>query len=162
MTQTAELPPHVAALLQPQAYDHPAPEPQLRETHISWVILAGDFVYKLKKPVNLGFADFSTLEQREHDCHEEVRLNRRLAPDVYLGVVHVVTRDGRYFAFGDGPPVEPAVHMLRLPEDGMLPGLLARDQVDTRLMQRIARRVARFHASAPTGRGSCGRCSWRC
>ena len=153
MTQTAELPPHVAALLQPEAYDHPASEPQLRETHISWVILAGNFVYKLKKPVNLGFADFSTLEQREHDCREEVRLNRRLAPDVYLGLVHVVTRGGRYFAFGDGQPVEPAVRMRRLPEDGMLPGLLARDQVDTRLMRRIARRLARFHASAPTGRG---------
>ena len=101
-------------MLRPAAYDHAAPDPRLLDAHISWVLIAGEVVYKLKKPVNLGFADFSTRELRRN-CREEVRLNRRLAPDTYLGVVHVVARDGSYFVFGDGEPIEPAVHMRRLP-----------------------------------------------
>ena len=76
--------PLIAGLLHPAAFPHPAPTPRLIETHISWVILAGDYAYKLKKPVELGFLDFSTLDRREHCCREEVRLNSRLAPDTYL------------------------------------------------------------------------------
>src|SRR5579859_2999352 len=118
---------HMPDLLRQAAFPHPAPDPRLIETHISWVILAGAFVYKLRKPVDFGFLDFSTLEQRRADCEAEVRLNRRLCPDLYLGVVDVVERDGLLSIIGPGSPVEPAVVMRRLPEAGMLPALLARE-----------------------------------
>ena len=131
------LTPRVSELLLPAAFPHPAPEPRLIETHISWVILAGEFVYKLRKPVNFGFLDFSTPELRRADCEAEVRLNRRLCPDLYLGVVDVVERDGRLSITGPGIPVEPAVLMRRLPEAGMLPALLERGMVDNRLMERL-------------------------
>ena len=147
------LPPLVRALLRPEAYAHRADDLCLRETHASWVILAGAYAYKIKKPVDLGFLNFSTIERRAADCVDEVRLNRRLCPDVYLGVVEVVMRDGTYFLGGPGRSVEPAVWMRRLPESGMLPHLLARGQVDTGLVQRIAGHLADFHATAATGPG---------
>jgi aminoglycoside phosphotransferase family enzyme/predicted kinase len=147
------LPEIVRALLRPEAYPHPADGLTLHETHISWVILAGPYAYKLKKPVNFGFLDFSTLDRRAADCVDEVRLNRRLAPDVYLGVVQVVERDGTFFVSGPGRPVEPAVWMRRLPAEGMLPRLLARGEADAGLVRRIARKLARFHARAATGPG---------
>ena len=74
----------ITALLNPALYDHPVLNIQLIETHISWVILTGPYAYKIKKPVNLGFLDFSTLEKRKYYCEEELRLNRRLAPEIYL------------------------------------------------------------------------------
>jgi aminoglycoside phosphotransferase family enzyme len=143
----------VAALLRPEAYRHPADDIELHETHISWVVLAGPFAYKIKKPVELGFLDFTTRERRMADCQDEVRLNRRLCPDVYLGVVEIVERDGALFLGGPGRPVEPAVWMRRLPERGMLSTLLARQAVGPQLVRRIARRLARFHAMAATGAG---------
>jgi aminoglycoside phosphotransferase family enzyme/predicted kinase len=149
----AALPAYVKALLLPDAYDHPADDLRLYDTHISWVVLAGGYAYKVKKPVDFGFLDFSTVERRAAVCAEEVRLNQRLAPDVYLGVVWIVRRDGGYHVGGAGTPVEPAVQMRRLPEAGMLPNLLASGEVDARLVRRIARRVARFHAEAATGAG---------
>ena len=78
----------IRALLRPEAYPHPAGEPALIETHISWVILAGDYAYKIKKPVSMEFLDFSTPEARRHYCNEELRLNRRLAPELYLESDH--------------------------------------------------------------------------
>ena len=147
------LPPLVADLLRPEAFGHAADDLRLVETHISWVILVGPYAYKLKKPVDFGFLDFTTLERRRADCEAEVALNRRLCPDLYLGVVDVVQRDGRYCIGPPGEPVEPAVWMRRLPESGMLPALLARGSANERLMGRLARHLARFHASALTGPG---------
>ncbi len=115
-SQAGSLSARIAELLRPAAFPHPAPDPRVIETHISWVILAGDFAYKLRKPVDFGFLDFSTLEQRQADCEAEVRLNRRLCPDLYLSVVDVVERDGQLSIAGLGIPVEPAVLMRRLPE----------------------------------------------
>jgi aminoglycoside phosphotransferase family enzyme len=125
----------------------------LHETHVSWAILSGSFAYKIKKPVDFGFLDFTSRERREADCTDEVHLNRRRCPDVYLGIVHVVERDGKYHLGGSGRPVEPAVWMRRLPETGMLPALLARDAVSRSLVRRIARQLAEFHATAATGAG---------
>lgn len=121
------------------------------QTHISVVFLAREFVYKLKKPVNLGFLDFGTLGRRKHFCDEEVRLNRRLAPAVYLGVV-AVTRgpDGLRFE-GEGEAVEWAVKMVRLPESASLLAKLQRGTVDAALVARLAGRVAEFHARAEGG-----------
>src|SRR5579875_1707683 len=88
-----ELPRMIAALMDPVAYPDPVREVEVRQTHISAVFLAGAYVYKVKKPVTFGFLDFGTVAKRRHYCEEEVRLNRRLAPEVYLGVVPV-TRSG--------------------------------------------------------------------
>jgi aminoglycoside phosphotransferase family enzyme/predicted kinase len=143
----------VVDLLRPEAYPHLVADLRLIETHISWVILAGPFVYKLRKPVDFGFLDFSTIEQRRRDCEAEVRLNRRLCPDLYLGVVDVLEHDGRLSIAGPGIAIEPAVRMRRLPEAGMLPALLERGGADERLMARLATQLADFHARAPTGSG---------
>lgn len=140
----------VRALLDPGAY--PAPERPatvtMAETHISWLLFAGDFVYKVKKPVDYGFLDFTTLELRRRFCHDEVRLNRRLSPDVYLGVVEIRERDGRCAIEGPGRTVEYAVRMRRLPPDRWLSQLLDRGEADAELMRRIAERIAAFHREA--------------
>src|SRR5512144_1451314 len=110
-------PPVVAAMLEAGFYPHRPPRVELVQTHISYVFLAGDQVFKLKKPVRFAFLDFTTLERRRHFCREEVRLNRRLAPDVYLGV-RALRRDGdsyRWTDEGDARAVEYLVHMRRLP-----------------------------------------------
>jgi len=144
----------IADLLRTDAFPHPARDVRLIETHISWVFLAGEFAYKLRKPVNFGFLDFSTLERRRADCEAELVLNARLCPDLYLGLVDVVEQQDGHLSFGGpGTPVEPAVLMRRLPESGMLPNLLERGEGDERLMQRVAQRLADFHAVAATGPG---------
>ncbi|MBM2809827.1 MAG: hypothetical protein HW416_586 [Chloroflexi bacterium] len=141
-------------LMRPEAYPHPASEIGLRETHGALVFLAGEYAYKLKKAVNLGFFDFSTPELRAEDAEREVQLNRRLAPTTYLGVVDVVRGpEGRHSIGGPGASVERAVWMRRLPEDGMLTSLLQRGLVTSSLVRRIARQVARFHSAARTGPG---------
>ncbi|MDQ6604015.1 MAG: phosphotransferase, partial [Chloroflexota bacterium] len=151
--QMRDFPPLIRALLRPEAYPHPADNLRVHETHISWVILAGPYAYKLKKPVNFGFLDFSTFARRAADCAVEITLNRRLCPNVYGGVVQIMERDGAYWVGGPGRVVEPAVRMRRLPESGMLPALLERGAVDAPFVRRIARRLARFHAAAATGPG---------
>jgi aminoglycoside phosphotransferase family enzyme/predicted kinase len=144
----------ISDLLRPEAFPHPAHDVRLIETHISWVILAGDFAYKLRKSVNFGFLDFSTLELRRADCEAEVVLNGRLCPDLYLGIEDVVQRDdGHLHMGGPGTPIEPAVKMRRLPESGMLPNLVNRGEGDERLMRRVAQQLAEFHAAAATGAG---------
>src|SRR4051794_38858838 len=105
----------IAGLSDPRAYPHLVDSVEVRQTHISAVFLAGAFAYKVKKPVGLAFLDYPTLDRRRHFCREEVRLNRRLAPEVYLGVVPVVDRDGSLAVGGEGRVVEWAVAMTRLP-----------------------------------------------
>ena len=144
------LPPLIAALLDPAGYPHAPHAVELRQTHISYVLLAGERVYKIKKPVALGFLDYSTPARRAYYCRREVALNRRLAPEVYLGVVPIVERQGRV-AIGDrGRVLDHAVEMVRLPDDGMLPALLGRHAATPALMEQIAARLATFHAAAPS------------
>jgi uncharacterized protein len=147
------LPVFVRALCRPAAYPHPVERVELRETHISWVFLAGSYAYKAKKPVDFGFLDFSSLERRAADARAELALNRRLCRDVYRGLSHIVERDAAFFVDGTGRRVEPLVRMRRLPEAGMLPNLLAHQAVTPALVRRIATRLARFHARAATGPG---------
>ncbi|MBX3026787.1 AAA family ATPase [bacterium] len=146
------LPPVVRAMLEPGFYPAPPASVELRQTHISYVLLAGDQVYKLKKPVRFAFLDFSTLARRRHFCAEEVRLNRRLADDVYRGVLAIVPRDGGFaLAPADAADaVEYAVHMRRLPEARVLASLLDAGGADAALIDRIAARLAAFHAAAET------------
>ena len=123
---------------------------RLHETHISWLFFTGQFVYKVKKPVNFDFLDFSTLQKRHFYCNEEKRLNTRLAPGVYLGTVGVIHR-GDQFIFGrSGNPVEYAVKMRQLPQNRWLSTLLRNGEVEPDLIRRIARRLAEFHAKAET------------
>jgi uncharacterized protein len=144
-----ELPDLLARLADPVAYPTPPERVEVRQTHISAVFLAGDVAYKLKKPVNLGFLDFSTLERRRHFCEEEVRLNRRLAPHVYLGVVPVVRDGDRLRVEGGGEAVEWAVKMVRLPAGASLLDRVRRGEaVD---VGRLARFLANFHRTAAAG-----------
>src|SRR5262249_55992483 len=102
--QREELPPLIRALLDPAAYPEPPPSVELRQTHISYLLLAGDRAYKIKKPLDLGFLNFSTPARRAYYCRREVALNRRLAPDVYRGVVPIVERRGGERPGGGGRP----------------------------------------------------------
>jgi hypothetical protein len=140
----------IEALSRAAAYPEPPGEVQVRQTHISVVFLAGRHAYKIKKPVDLGFLDFRTLEARRHFCVEEVRLNRRLAPTIYQGVVPV-TRSGDSLRFGgDGEALEWAVQMERLPEGATLLNHLRRGDLDAARVERLAQRIAAFHAAAET------------
>lgn len=140
----------IEALSSPAAYPEPPGEVQVRQTHISVVFLAGRHAYKIKKPVALGFLDFRTLEARRHFCTEEVRLNRRLAPAVYRGVVPV-TRSGGGLRFGgEGEAIEWAVQMERLPEEATLLNRLRRGELDASQIERLAQRIAAFHRAAET------------
>ncbi|MDX1646389.1 MAG: AAA family ATPase [Longimicrobiales bacterium] len=151
MTPPPELARLIEALRRPEAYPHPVGSVEVRQTHISVVFLAGAFAYKVKKPVNPGFLDFTTLERRLHFCREEVRLNRRLAPDVYLGVMPVVEAEDGLVLEGEGEPVEHAVKMRRLPDDAVLSARLERGQLSAPVLRTLGRRIADFHAGADAG-----------
>lgn len=141
----------IEGLSSPDAYPHASAPVDVVQTHISAVFLAGDRAYKIKKPLDLGFLDFTTLERRRHFCHEEVRLNRRLAPDVYLGVVPITASGEGLRVDGDGDAVEYAVEMRRLPDERTLEALLDRGDLDEGLLEKVAARVAEFHAAAAAG-----------
>ena len=145
----AVLPDFVQGLLEPAAYPHLPDAVSLIQTHVSFVWLAGEFVYKAKKPVNFGFIDQVAPEARERHCHLEVALNRRLAPDVYLDVVPIVrTPDGRFAVEADGEVVEWAVKMRRLPDDRTLDRLIEAQQVPWDIGHRVAAKLVAFHAAA--------------
>lgn len=143
-----DLPRLIDALSRPEAYPEPVAAVEVRHTHISVVFLAGTHAYKVRKPVALGFLDFSTLAKRRKDCDEEVRLNRRLAPSVYQGVVPITEDGGGVRLGGTGEVVEWAVQMERLPEEATLERWLQRGDVPDGLVATLARRVAGFHARA--------------
>lgn len=140
----------VEALLRPEAYPESVTTVELVETHISYLFLTGKHVYKVKKPVNYGFLDFSTLEKRRYYCQEEVELNRRLSPEVYLGVSEIRQHQGRYTVDGPGITVEYAVRMRQLPREGAMNVLLQQGQVSEEDIRRLASKIAGFHARAAT------------
>ena len=140
----------VEALMKPEAYEE-AEQIELKQTHISWVFLTGKFVYKVKKAVDFGFLDFSTLEKRRFFCEKEVELNRRLCGDMYLEVVPVNRSDVIKIG-GEGETVEYAVKMKRIPEDKIMTRLLEEDKVDKKLVDRMAKIIADFHSKAETNR----------
>ncbi|MCF8106859.1 MAG: AAA family ATPase [Desulfohalobiaceae bacterium] len=139
------------SMQQPEFYPHPAQEINLIETHISYVFLAGDFVYKVKKGVNLGFLDFSDLRKRHYYCREELRLNKRLAPGIYLEVIPIVLDEKETISLGADPGsqiIDYALKMVRLPEEGMLPRLLDEGTADSALFTALAGKLAHFHETA--------------
>jgi hypothetical protein len=121
------------------------------QTHISYVLLAGDFVYKIKKPVDFGFLNFTTLEKRRHFCEEELVLNRRLCPSLYLGLVAITERDGAFSLDGPGTPVEYAVKMARMPEERMMAKVIAQGGLTREILDRIIAILVPFYAKAETG-----------
>jgi aminoglycoside phosphotransferase family enzyme/predicted kinase len=141
-----------ADLLRPEAYPAlRASRVELAETHVSQVMLLERDVYKVKRPVDLGFLDFTTLQRREAACRAEVALNARLAPDVYLGVVPVRrAADGHAGLLAEGPIVDWAVHMRRLPDERRADVMLAREELGGAEIDAIAARLARFHTAAAT------------
>jgi len=142
------IPGMIRGLLDPAAFPHAVRDLQIIETHISWVILTGDFVYKIKKPVSLGFLDFSTLERRKFFCEEEVRLNRRTAPELYLDVVPIgEAPDG--LRIGTEPAIEYAVRMRQFPSDARLDQHLEAGQLAPEDMRDLAGMLARFHQALP-------------
>ena len=141
-------PPWLQDLLKPESYPNRPDSIKLLQTHLSWVFLAGDLVFKIKKPVDFGFLDFTTLEKRKFFCQEEIRLNKRLCPEIYLDVVPI-TKDGQAFHVnGDGQPVEWAVKMKRMPDDGLMSALINRDEVTKRDIEEICHILAPFYEKA--------------
>lgn len=135
----------ISSLLSAEIYPHPVNQLRLIETHISWVILTGPYAYKIKKPVNLGFLDFSSLEQRKLYCEEELRLNKRTAPSIYLGVVPITGSTTQPQLDGKGEAIEYAVKMRQFPQDAQLDHLLEQGGLKAAHMDAFARLVADFH-----------------
>ncbi|MDE2089605.1 MAG: AAA family ATPase [Gammaproteobacteria bacterium] len=140
----------IAALHNPALYDHPVTAFEVIETHISYVLLTGPYAYKIKKPLDLGFLDFSSLEKRRFFCHEELRLNRRLAPQLYVDVVAVTGSAAAPALNGPGPAIEYAVKMVQFPQDALLDRHLGRSALTVGYIDLIARTVAEFHGRIAT------------
>jgi aminoglycoside phosphotransferase family enzyme len=138
------------ALLDPKIYPDLPEEVELIETHISLVFLTRAYVYKVKKPVDFGFLDFTSLEKRKYFCEQEVTLNRRLSPEIYLGVVEITFDRDRISFSGKGKVEEYAVQMRRIPEELLLDKLLEKGQVNREMMGALSERLALFYASAET------------
>ncbi|MEK6749416.1 MAG: AAA family ATPase [Pseudomonadota bacterium] len=137
----------LAGLCAAAAYDHATTEIHMLETHISWIFLTGEYAYKIKKPVTFDFVDFSTLALRAHYCHEELRLNRRLAPDLYLAVVAI---GGAWDTprIGQTPALEYAVKMRQFKPNALASQALANHQLTSAHMRDLATRLAEFHRLA--------------
>lgn len=135
-------------LRNPDLYPQAVSTISVIETHISAVLLTGDFAYKLKKPLDLGFLDFSTLERRKHYCEEEIRLNKRLAPDLYLDTVPITGTPDSPIIAGKGPPIEYLVRMRQFDPEQQLDRLLARGELTTSHIDNVIARIATFHAHA--------------
>ncbi|MBI5005737.1 MAG: AAA family ATPase [Nitrosomonadales bacterium] len=138
----------IAALKDPGCYPHAAKDIEVIETHISWVVLAGDYAYKIKKALDLGFLDYSTLAARRFCCDEELRLNRRTAPDIYLETVNIGGTPAQP-RLGAQPAIEYAVRMRRFASAELMDRLLPRGKIAAQHIDRLAATIARFHAGVP-------------
>ncbi|MCP2727154.1 bifunctional aminoglycoside phosphotransferase/ATP-binding protein [Limnofasciculus baicalensis] len=150
MSQTT-LPPLIEQMMEPGFYPHPVTEPiQMLQTHISYVLLTGDFAYKIKKPVNFGFLDFSTIAQREHFCHEEIRLNQPNAPEIYLDVLAITQEGNRFILGGTSEAVEYAVKMCQFPQSSLLSTMFEEGMLTEVQMEELGKTVAHFHSKCKT------------
>lgn len=143
--------PLIQALQDPTLYHHPVHQFQVIETHISWVLLTGVFVYKIKKPVNLGFLDFSTLQKRHYYCLQELSLNRRLAPDIYLDIIHIGGTPEAPVLNGK-PIIEYAVKMRQFSQTARLDHILAKNTLRPEHIDQLADNIAAFHQQAETAK----------
>jgi len=144
------------ALLRARAYPHPVRAVDLIETHISWVLLTGKFAYKIKRPVHYAFVDLRSSERRRSLCHEEVRLNRRFAPALYLGVRAIRRRKGAARIGGPGPVIEHAVRMRQFRHSQELDALLQAQRIEPAELAAFGAELARVHAALPVARAAQG------
>ncbi|WP_317619386.1 AAA family ATPase [Laspinema olomoucense] len=145
------LPQAIAQMMQGDFYPHPVQQPViLMQTHASFLLLTGDYVYKVKKAVNFGFLDYSTLEKRHHFCCEELRLNRQIAPQMYLEVVAVTKTDSGLELKGEGEPVEYALKMRQFPQEALLIHQFEQGHLTQQQMEQLGKVVAEFHRQTPT------------
>jgi len=144
------IPLFIQAMLKPEFYEHPVDTCELIETHISWVILTGKFAYKIKKPINLGFVDFSTLKKRKFYCEEELRLNRRLAPNIYLDVIPISGSAENPALTGKEKAFEYAVKMKQFSQNMQLDHVLARNELRQDMVDSFADLIAQFHQHIET------------
>jgi len=137
------------SLLDPAAYPHNVESTEVVETHISWIYLTGSYAYKIKKPVDLGFLDFTSLDSRRHYCMEELRLNRRLCPDLYLQVLPVTKSDDGISIGGKGDIIDYAVQMEQFDRNGELDRMLREHRLLPRHIDMVYREVSAFHQDTP-------------
>ena len=140
------------ALLNPQAYPNKPEKIELVQTQMSFIFLTGKFVYKVKKEVNLGYLDYTTLEKRRFFCYQELDLNRRLCPGAYLAVVPIVEEKGGLRIEGQGEAIEYAVKMKQLPQTCMMDALLLKGQVTREMIATVAKKLSEFHQRAKTNK----------
>jgi len=146
----------IEALSRPEAYAHATGTIEVVETHISWIFLTGSLAYKVKKPLDLGFLDFSTLEKRLHCCNEELRLNQRLCGEIYLSVVPIVRSANTFLVDAKGEIVDYAVKMVRFERTMELDRLLAKKQLNEKHIDQLSTMIAQFHASLPAAPAESG------
>ena len=140
----------VHALDNPLAFGHPIHNLRIIETHISWIILTGSYAYKIKKAVNFGFLDFSTLDQRRYYCHEELRLNRRFARQLYLDVIEIRGTVEAPRLHGDGQAIEYAIRMVEFPQQCLLSHHAASGTLTAAMVDAIADRISELHTNSDT------------
>lgn len=138
------------ALLNPEIYPDRPPVIKFIETHISLLFLTGNHVYKVKKPVDFGFLDFTSLEKRKFFCEQEVKLNRRLSPAIYLGVVKITKEGNGILLEGRGDLVEYAVKMKQIPEECLMDKLLEKKQVTPKMIEAVSKKLVKFYFTAET------------
>ncbi|MBA1275262.1 bifunctional aminoglycoside phosphotransferase/ATP-binding protein [Stutzerimonas azotifigens] len=139
----------IAALQNPALYPHPVEGFRIIETHISWVILTGTYAYKMKKPVNFGFLDFTDLAARKHFCEQELRLNQRMAPELYLKVVAVTGTPEAPQLDGEGPAIEYLLQMHEFPQSQLLTEVQSRGELTDAHIDALAEQIAQFHQTTP-------------
>src|SRR5262245_16259955 len=140
----------IQALTNRSVYEHPTTDITVLQTHISWIVLTGPYAYKIKKPVNLGFVDFSTLAKRHFFCQEELRLNRRLAPQLYLDVVAISGTPEQPRLHGQGTPIEYAVQIVQFAQETLLSHLIDAGGLHGAHIDYLAQEVSAFHARIAT------------
>ncbi len=139
----------IEVLANPEAYDEEVEQIELKQTHISYIFLTKNFVYKVKKAVNFGFLDFSTLEKRRFFCEKELELNKRLCGDMYLEVVPI-SKSNIIRIGGKGRVIEYAVKMRRIPEENIMTRLLEKGKIDKKIIKKMAKIISEFHDNAET------------
>ena len=142
----------IEALKKPEAYDSPVKGIRLMQTHISWIFLTGKYAYKIKKPVDFGFLDFTTLEKRKKFCERELEINRMFSPEMYIGVLPVNRFDHSIKINGPGETIDYAIKMKEFPQETIMSRLLDRNEVDTKIIDKIVDILIDFYSKTRTFR----------
>ena len=140
-----KLPALIQAMLIPDFYPHECTDIKLMQTQMSFVLLTGNFAYKMKKSINLGYLDYTTLEKRKFFCYQELNLNRRLSPDIYLEVIPIVKQGAKFALGGKGEATEYILKMQQLPQERMMDVLLDANKVTEEMIRKVAQKIATFH-----------------